>query len=51
MIAVTSEVGWTWQLPAPARSMHHVSLEDLEQPGFVERLLAEVTLPANPLSV
>ena len=51
MIAVTPELGWTWQLPVPARSVQHVSLEDLEQPGFIERLLADVTLPANPLSV
>ena len=51
MIAVAPELEWTWQLPLPARAVQDVSLEDLEQPGFVERLLADVTLSANPLSV
>jgi hypothetical protein len=51
MIVVTPQVGWTWQLPVPARSVQHVSLEDIEQPGCIERLLADLTLPANPPSV
>jgi hypothetical protein len=51
MIVVTPEVGWTWQLPVPARAVKHVSLEDLEQPGFIERLLADLTRRASPSSV
>jgi hypothetical protein len=51
IVVVTPEVGWTWQLPVAARSVTHVSLEDLERPGFIERLLADLTRPANPSSV
>ena len=51
MIVVSPEMGWTWQLPVPTRAVKHVSLEDLEQPGFIEHLLANLTLPANPPSV
>jgi hypothetical protein len=51
MVVVTPEIGWTWQLPVPARSVQHVSLEDLEQPGLIERLLADLILRANPPSV
>jgi hypothetical protein len=50
-VVVTPEAGWTWQLPVNARSVKHVSLEDLEQPGFIERLLADLTRPSSPSSI
>lgn len=51
IVVVTPEVGWTWRLPVAARSVEHVSLEELEQPGLIERLLADVTRAADPSSV
>jgi len=51
IVVVTPEVGWEWRLPVAARSVKHVSLKDLEQPGFIEHLLADLTCPANPSSV
>jgi hypothetical protein len=47
IVVVSPEEGWTWQLPVEARSVTHVSVGSLEQPGFIERLLADVTRPAK----
>jgi TIR domain len=48
LVVVSPVAGWTWQLPVETRSVEHISLADLEQPGFIESVLADLIQPADP---
>ena len=45
LVVVSPVAGWTWQLPVETRSVEHISLADLEQPGFIEGVIADLTYP------
>jgi hypothetical protein len=47
LVVVSPVEGWTWQLPVVTHSVGHISLADLEQPGFIEDLLAALIHPAD----
>jgi hypothetical protein len=47
IVVVSPEEGWTWQLPVATHAVRHASVGDLEQPGFIERLLADIIHPAS----